>query len=71
MTLRTKEIGMEHNVGGVDRTVRVVVGLALLSLVVLLEGNAAGGIDRCRSFTDCSGGAGVPPVRPQDRKAGE
>jgi hypothetical protein len=31
---------MEHNVGGVDRTVRIVVGLALLSLVVLLEGNA-------------------------------
>jgi Protein of unknown function (DUF2892) len=40
MTNRTKEIRMEHNVGGVDRSVRIVVGLALLSLVVLLEGNA-------------------------------
>ena len=31
---------MEHNVGGVDRAVRIVVGLVLLSLIVLLEGNA-------------------------------
>lgn len=31
---------MEHNVGGIDRTVRILAGLALLSLVVLLEGNA-------------------------------
>ena len=31
---------MEHNVGSVDRAVRIVVGLVLLSLIVLLEGNA-------------------------------
>lgn len=31
---------MEHNVGGIDRTLRIIVGLALLSLVFLLEGNA-------------------------------
>lgn len=31
---------MEHNVGGVDRTVRIVAGIVLLSLIVLLEGNA-------------------------------
>jgi hypothetical protein len=29
---------MERNVGGIDRAVRVVGGLALLSLVVLLDG---------------------------------
>lgn len=31
---------MEKNVGGVDRAVRIVVGLGLLSLLFLLEGNA-------------------------------
>ena len=31
---------MEQNVGGVDRVVRIVVGLGLLSLLFLLEGNA-------------------------------
>jgi hypothetical protein len=31
---------MEKNVGGVDRVVRIVVGLGLLSILFLLEGNA-------------------------------
>lgn len=31
---------MNRNVGGIDRLLRIVVGLALLSLVVLLEGSA-------------------------------
>ncbi len=31
---------MKTNMGGVDRAVRIVVGLALLSLLVLLEGSA-------------------------------
>jgi hypothetical protein len=31
---------MEANVGGADRIVRIVVGIAFLSLFVLLEGNA-------------------------------
>ena len=31
---------MEANVGGVDRIVRIVVGLVLISLLFLLEGNA-------------------------------
>ena len=31
---------MKANVGGVDRGLRIVAGLALLSLLVLLEGNA-------------------------------
>jgi hypothetical protein len=31
---------MEANVGGVDRILRIVVGLALISLLFLLEGNA-------------------------------
>ena len=31
---------MTRNVGGLDRTVRIVVGLALLSLTIILEGNA-------------------------------
>lgn len=31
---------MEANVGGVDRIVRIVVGLVLLSLLFVLEGNA-------------------------------
>ena len=29
---------MEKNVGGIDRVVRIVVGLGLLSLLFLLEG---------------------------------
>jgi hypothetical protein len=31
---------MMNNVGGIDRVLRVVLGLVLLSLLVLLEGNA-------------------------------
>lgn len=31
---------MKSNVGTVDRVVRIVAGLVLLSLVVILEGNA-------------------------------
>jgi hypothetical protein len=31
---------MEANVGGADRVVRIVVGIALLSLLFLLEGNS-------------------------------
>jgi hypothetical protein len=31
---------MKANVGGIDRTLRIVVGLVLLAAVVLLEGNA-------------------------------
>lgn len=31
---------MTANVGGIDRTLRIVVGIALLSLFFVLEGNA-------------------------------
>jgi hypothetical protein len=31
---------MTQNVGGIDRTLRIVAGLAILSLLVLLDGNA-------------------------------
>ena len=31
---------MKANVGGVDKVLRIVVGLGLLSLILLLEGNA-------------------------------
>ena len=31
---------MNANVGGIDRTLRIVVGIALLSLFFILEGNA-------------------------------
>ncbi len=31
---------MAANVGGIDRVLRIVVGIALLSLFFLLEGNA-------------------------------
>jgi len=31
---------MKANVGGIDRILRIVVGLGLLSLLFLLEGNA-------------------------------
>jgi hypothetical protein len=33
---------MERNVGDVDRTVRMIAGVILLSLVFLLDGNARG-----------------------------
>jgi len=31
---------MEANVGGIDRTVRIILGIVLLSLFFVLEGNA-------------------------------
>ena len=31
---------MKHNVGTVDRAIRVVAGVALLSLIFIIEGNA-------------------------------
>jgi len=31
---------MEKNIGSVDKTLRIFVGLALLSLLFILEGNA-------------------------------
>lgn len=31
---------MKANVGGIDRVLRIVVGLALLSLLFVLDGNA-------------------------------
>lgn len=31
---------MTQNVGGIDRILRILVGLSLLSLLVVLEGNA-------------------------------
>jgi hypothetical protein len=31
---------VKANVGGIDRTLRIVVGLALLALLFILEGNA-------------------------------
>lgn len=31
---------MEANVGGVDRTVRIILGIVLMSLFFVLEGNA-------------------------------
>jgi hypothetical protein len=34
------EACMQKNVGGVDRVARIVVGLALLALLFVLEGNA-------------------------------
>ena len=30
---------MQKNVGGIDKIIRVVIGLALLSLLFILEGN--------------------------------
>lgn len=30
---------MEKNVGSVDKVIRVIIGLALLSLIFILEGN--------------------------------
>ena len=31
---------MKQNIGSVDRTLRIIVGLALLSLIFILDGNA-------------------------------
>jgi len=31
---------MKANVGGVDKTLRIIAGLAILSLVFILDGNA-------------------------------
>lgn len=31
---------MKENVGSADKTIRIIVGLALLSLLFILEGNA-------------------------------
>ena len=31
---------MKENVGGADKVIRIIVGLALLSLLFVLEGNA-------------------------------
>ena len=31
---------MQTNVGGIDRVIRIIAGLALLSLLFILEGNA-------------------------------
>ncbi|MBK6394893.1 MAG: DUF2892 domain-containing protein [Betaproteobacteria bacterium] len=31
---------MEVNVGGVDRTIRIILGIVILSLFFVLEGNA-------------------------------
>lgn len=31
---------MTRNIGGIDRILRILVGLALLSLIVFLDGNA-------------------------------
>jgi hypothetical protein len=36
----TQEKTMTPNVGGIDRTLRIVAGIALLSLFFVLEGNA-------------------------------
>lgn len=35
-----REFAMKANVGNVDRAIRIVLGLALLSLLLVLEGNA-------------------------------
>lgn len=36
----SEELIMNANVGGMDRILRIVVGIALLSLFFILEGNA-------------------------------
>lgn len=38
--MERKETVMTSNVGGIDRVLRIVVGLVLLSLIFVLEGNA-------------------------------
>jgi hypothetical protein len=35
-----QEVVMQANVGGIDRGIRIVAGLVLLSLVFVLEGSA-------------------------------
>lgn len=35
-----KDQAMKTNVGGIDKVLRIVAGLALLSLIFILEGNA-------------------------------
>jgi len=35
-----KDQAMKTNVGGIDKILRIVAGLALLSLIFILEGNA-------------------------------
>jgi uncharacterized membrane protein (GlpM family) len=37
---QTKEFVMTTNVGGIDRVLRIVVGIAVLALFFVLEGNA-------------------------------
>ena len=37
---KLKRIVMIQNIGSIDRALRVIVGLAVLSLVFILEGNA-------------------------------
>jgi hypothetical protein len=39
-TTNQEEFVMTSNVGGIDRTLRIVVGIVLLSLFFVLEGNA-------------------------------
>jgi hypothetical protein len=38
--LTAKDRIMNKNVGGIDKVLRIVAGLALLSLIFILEGNA-------------------------------
>ncbi|SFQ57050.1 Protein of unknown function [Nitratireductor indicus] len=38
--MERKETVMTRNIGGIDRVLRIVVGLVLLSLIFVLEGNA-------------------------------
>lgn len=38
--LKRKAQSMKTNVGGIDKVLRIVAGLALLSLIFILEGNA-------------------------------
>ena len=64
---------MEKNVGGIDRVVRIVAGLGLLSLFFLLGGRQPlVGVGRARSACDrCAGLVpGLPAVRHQDLQDG-
>ncbi len=52
-----KEFVMTTNVGGIDRVLRIVVGIAVLALFFVLEGNArywARWWVSCRSSPGCS-----------------
>lgn len=40
MAFTRKGMIMTRNIGGIDRAVRIIVGLALLSLVAFVEGDA-------------------------------